>query len=200
MQVCKIEGLGSFPVEDLKEKCKEIEFWSARLFDDRWIPALGSELSFTQGPAGVIYRCADRKNELKLLELLGYPPEETQKLTLEQVQQWAKANGYTVEKKPAWKFHQHDLNTNPEALLSAKVGDICKLQTYYFKVESTSNGQIFLTMIDLQGRSVKPKEIGKTRGSYEYVHIRDYDGYMGTALFSRSELARMIKEEDYKIN
>lgn len=170
------------------------------LANSDWTSYLGHELSFTQGPAGAKYRCKDLGNEQKLLKLLGQPVKETQKLTLEQVQQWAKANGYTVEKKPAWKFHQHDLNTNPEALLTAKNGDICKLQTYYFKVESTSNGQIFLTMIDLQGRSVKPKEIGKTQGSYEYVHIRDYDGYMGTALFSRSELARMIKEEDYKIN
>ena len=133
--------------------------------------------------------------------LLGHPLKEAQKLTLEQVQQWAKANGYTVEKKPAWKFHQHDLNTNPEALLKAKVGDICKLQTYYFKVESesTNTNRIYLTMIDLSGRYIKPKEIGKTQGSYEYVHIRDYNGYMGTALFFRSELIRMIKEEDYKI-
>lgn len=200
MQVCKIEGLGFFPVEDLKEKCKKIEFelWHPDFLV--WMNVSGEELTFAYGPAGAKYRCKDLQNEQKLLKLLGHPLKETQRLTLEQVQQWAKANGYTVEKKPAWKFHRHDLNTNPEALLKAKDGDICKLQTYYFKVESTSNGQIFLTMIDLQGRSVKPKEIGKTQGSYEYVHIRDYDGYIGTALFSQSELARMIKEEDYRIN
>ena len=203
MQVCKIEGLGYFPVEELQEKCKEIKFQVHFRGDDRWTPVKGSELSFTGGPDVTAYRCADPKEGLKHLTLLDRGGKKVQQLTLEQVQQWAKDNGYTLKEKgpvvQTWKYHQHDLNTNPEALLKAKIGDICKLQTYYFKVESTSNGQIFLTMIDLQGRSVKPKEIGKTQGSYEYVHIRNYDGYMGTALFFRSELIRMIKEEDYKI-
>lgn len=204
MQVCKIEGLGYFSVKDLQEKCKEIEFefWLPDSFE--WMQASGEELTFAYGPAGAKYRCKDLQNELKLLALLGPSVKETPSLTLEQVQQWAKDNGYTLKKKgpvvQTWKYHQHDLNTNPEALLTAKNGDICKLQTYYFKVESTGNGQIYLTMIDLSGRSIKPKEIGKTQGSYEYVHIRNYDGYVGTALFSRSELTRMIKEEDYKIN
>lgn len=205
MQVCKIEGLGYFSVKDLQEKCKEIEFQIHRPCDDRWLPVKGSELSFAQGSAGAKYRCKDLQNELKLLALLGPSVKETSNLTLEQVQQWAKDNGYTLKKKEpvvqTWKYHQHDLNTNPEALLTAKVGDICKLQTYYFKVESTRNGQIFLTMIDLSGHSIKPKEIGKTRGSYEYVHVRAIDAWKLTAaVFSRSELVRMIKEEDYKIN
>lgn len=203
MQVCKIEGLGYFPVEELQEKCKEIKFELHHPFDGRWELAPGYELSFEQGPAGAKYRCVDLQNELKLLALLGQPLEETQKLTLEQVQQWAKANGYIVEKRPAWKFHQHDLNNNPEALLKAKIGDICKLQTYYFKVESdsTNTNRIYLTMIDLAGRCIKPEEIGKSQGGYEYVHVRAIDAWKLTAaVFSRSELTRMIKEEDYKIN
>lgn len=116
MQVCKIEGLGFFPVEELQEKCNTVVFelylpWGHA----DWTSCLGHELSFTQGPAGAKYRCADRKNELKLLKLLGYPPEETQKLTLEQVQQWAKANGYTVEKKPA------EAHKTPSVLFTAEL-------------------------------------------------------------------------------
>lgn len=202
MQVCKIEGLGYFFVKDLHDRAGDISFdWGAPAGKIR--TDLGKNLAFTEGDSGTWYWCSSSDDVERLLSRIK-PLAGHDELTLEVVQQWAKDNGYTLKKKgpvvQTWKYHQHDLNTNPEALLEAKVGDICKLQTYYFKVESTSNGQIYLTMIDLHGRSIKPKEIGKTQGSYEYVHVRDYNGYMGTALFSRSELIRMIKEEDYKIN
>lgn len=203
MQVCKIEGLGYFSVEDLQEKCKEVEFQVHFRGGDRWIPVKGSELSFRDGSDGTAYRCTDPKEELKHLILLDREGKRVQQLTLEQVQQWAKDNGYILKKKEpvvqTWKYHQHDLNANPEALLTAKEGEICKLQTYYFKVES-SDERIFLTMIDLSGRYIKPGEIGKSFNGYGYVHVRNLDCRLAGAFFTRSELTRMIKEEEYKIN
>lgn len=164
--------------------------------DDRWEESLWD---FSTPLEWTLYRCEDTKCGDALRSALN------QGITLQQVQEFCKKNGYTLKKKEpvvqTWKFHKYNLNETPEDILKAEPGDIVKLDTFYFKVEGTT--KIYLTVVDLSGEFISPELLGHGRDGYAYTHVRtplgDQSGDLSAAIFGKENLLKAIKSGEYKI-
>jgi hypothetical protein len=117
--------------------------------------------------------------EIVLKDALSTAKQKKQEALIKALSEQADTLGYTLVKKEVktpWKFHDYDLNANPEDLLKVKAGDIVKLKTYYFLVQKEEYyGKYYLTMIDFQKNYVKPSDIGIAKFGYGCVHVRDED-------------------------
>jgi hypothetical protein len=139
-------------------------------FSHQWVFNTGA---VPGGPDG--YLPSDTITMSALKDVLDEAKQKDQEAIIKSLSEQADAFGYTLVKKEVkapWKFHDYNLNDNPEDLLKVKAGDIVKFKTYYFLVK-IMGGAYYLTMIDFQKDYVSPSDIGIIQGTYPCVHVRD---------------------------